>query len=163
MTERRNWFLLRLESIAYVLLGALALLAMALLIVLGPVLVATWQRFVPALAAFDWNITLARYAVASIVLVAALVVAHKWLAAGRRRFAEIGPGIAATLVLWLASGMLFGRYLAEFPTVYVGYYGGLASVMIALVFLYFTSSIFIFGGELNAAIERLREGRAPTP
>ncbi len=87
----------------------------------------------------------------------ALVVAHKWLPAGRRAFSEIGPGIAATLVLWLASGMMFGRYLAEFPSVYVGYYGGLASVMIALVFLYFTSSIFIYGGELNAAIRRVRE------
>ena len=31
-------------------------------------------------------------------------------------------------------------------------FSGLASAMIALVFLYLTSSIFIFGGELNAAI-----------
>jgi membrane protein len=28
--------------------------------------------------------------------------------------------------------------------------------MIALVFLYITASIFIYGGELNAAIRRLR-------
>ena len=90
------------------------------------------------------------------------------MAAGRAAaFAEIAPGIVATLVLWLASGMVFGRYLAEFPAVYVGYYGGLASVMIALVFLYFTSSIFIYGGELNAAIRRARKacnrGRAMRP
>jgi membrane protein len=52
--------------------------------------------------------------------------------------------------------VLFGRYLAEFPAVYASYYGGLASVMIALVFLYLTSSIFVFGGELNAAILRAR-------
>lgn len=160
VVDQRNWLLLRLESIAYVLVGALGLLAMAFLIVLGPLLVTTAQRFVPALAPFEWNITLARYALAGLVLVTALVVAHKWLPAGRRRFSEIASGIVATLLLWLASGTLFGRYLAEFPAIYVGYYGGLASVMIALVFLYFTSTIFIYGGELNAAILRAREKSA---
>ena len=119
-------------------------------------LFATARRFAPALAPFEWNITVARYAVASAILIIALVVAHKWLPAGRRRFAEIAPGIVATLVLWLAGGMVFGRYLAEFPYIYVSYYAGLASVMIALVFLYLTASIFVFGGELNAAILRAR-------
>jgi membrane protein len=156
MAEKRYWFVLRLESIAYVLIGAIAMLAMALLIVLGPLLVATASRLVPALAEFDWNITVARYAVASLALIVALVVTHKWLPAGRRTFAEVAPGILATLVLWLAGGMVFGRYLAEFPSVYVSYYAGLASVMIALVFLYLTASIFVFGGELNAAILRAR-------
>ena len=83
---------------------------------------------------------------------AALVIAHKWLPAGRRRFREILPGIVATLMLWLATAFAFGRYLAEFAYTYVSYYAGLASVMIALVFLYLTASIFIYGGELNAAI-----------
>jgi membrane protein len=35
-------------------------------------------------------------------------------------------------------------------------YAGLASAMIALVFLYWTASIFVFGGELNAAWRRAR-------
>jgi membrane protein len=156
MAEKRNWLLLRLESIAYVLIGAIALLAMAFLVVLGPLLFATASRFAPALLPFEWNITVARYAVASAALIIALFVAHKWLPAGRRKFAEIAPGIVATLALWLAGGMVFGSYLAEFPNVYVSYYAGLASVMIALVFLYLTASIFVFGGELNAAILRAR-------
>jgi membrane protein len=156
VAEKRNWFLLRLESIAYVLIGAIALLAMAFLIVLGPLLFATASRFAPALAQFEWDITVARYAVATVALIVALIVAHKWLPAGRRKFAEIAPGIVATLALWLAGGVLFGRYLAEFPSVYVSYYAGLASAMIALVFLYLTASIFVFGGELNAAILRVR-------
>jgi membrane protein len=156
MAEERYWFLLRLESIGYVLIGAIAMLAMAFLIVLGPLIVTTASRFAPGLAQFDWNITVARYAVASLALIVALIVAHKWLPAGRRKFAEIAPGILVTLVLWLAGGMVFGRYLAEFPSVYVSYYAGLASAMIALVFLYLTASIFVFGGELNAAILRAR-------
>ena len=81
---------------------------------------------------------------------------HKWLPAGRRRWREIMPGILATLILWLLCGIIFGRYLADFAFTYSVYYAGLASPMIALVFLYFTASIFIYGGELNATISRMR-------
>jgi membrane protein len=98
-----------------------------------------------------------RYGIAGTVIVIALVVAHKWLPGGRRRFAEIAPGIVVTLVLWLASGILFGRYLAEFANNYVTTYAGLASAMIALVFLYWTATIFVYGGELNAAILHERD------
>jgi membrane protein len=87
------------------------------------------------------------------------VIAHKWLPAGRRRFLDIIPGIVTTLVLWLATSVLFGRYLAAFAQNYVTYYAGLASVMIALVYLYLTASIFVYGGELNSAISRARDAR----
>jgi membrane protein len=150
--ETRRWFLLRLESIGYVLIAAVALLALAFLIVLGPLVFATALKYAPALAPLEWNFTVARYAVTSFVLVLALVIAHKWLPAGRRRFREIIPGIVATLGLWLATSVLFGRYLAEFASNYVTMYAGLASAMIALVFLYWSATIFVYGGELNAAI-----------
>jgi membrane protein len=74
------------------------------------------------------------------------------LPAGRRSLADIAPGFIVTLVLWLATGILFGRYLAEFASNYVTMYAGLASAMIALVFLYWSATIFVYGGELNAAI-----------
>ena len=41
------------------------------------------------------------------------------------------------------AGEFFGRYLADFAYTYVTYYAGLASAMIALVFLYLVASIFI--------------------
>jgi membrane protein len=157
LTEGRNWLLLRLESIAYVLIGAVALLALAFLIVLGPLIFATAVKYSNGLAPLEWNFTVARYTVAAIVLIVALVIAHKWLPTGRRGFGQILPGILVTLILWLASGVVFGRYLADFAYTYVTYYAGLASAMIALVFLYLTASIFVYGGELNAAICRERD------
>jgi len=45
----------------------------------------------------------------------------------------------------------------------VTYYAGLASAMVALVFLYFSAWIFIYGGELNAAIARERAIRRGAP
>ncbi len=150
--ETRNWFLLRLESIVYVLVGALALLALAFLVVLAPLLFATALKYAPWLAPLEATFTFVRFAVATSVITLALVVVHKWLPAGHRGYRQIVPGILATLILWLAGGILFGRYLAEFASTYVTYYAGLASVMTALVFLYLTAAIFMYGGELNSAI-----------
>jgi membrane protein len=91
------------------------------------------------------------------VLIFALVFVHKYLPAGHRRWMEIAPGVLFTLVGWMIAGEIFGRYLADFAYTYVSYYAGLASAMIALVFLYLVASIFIFGGELNAAIRDARK------
>ena len=154
--ETRNWFLLRLESIVYVLVGALALLALAFLVVLAPLMFATALKYAPWLEPLEATFTFVRFAVASSVITLALVLVHKWLPAGRRRYREIVPGILATLILWLAGGILFGRYLAEFSSNYVTYYAGLASVMIALVYLYLTAAIFMYGGELNCAMRQPR-------
>jgi membrane protein len=156
-SETRNWLLLRLESIAYVLVGASALLALALLIVLGPLLSNAALRYAPWIEPFEGTITFWRYAIASIAIIIALFVAHKWLPAGRRRFDEIAVGILVTLIMWLAGGFLFGRYLASYAFTYVTYYAGLSSVVMALVFLYWTASIFMYGGELNSAISRPRD------
>jgi len=156
-TEKRYWILLRLESIGYVLIGALAMLALGFLIVLFPLIFATALRYAPWLAPLESAFTFWRYAIATLVLVAALVIVHRWLPAGRRRFRDIIPGIVVTLVLWMICGVTFGRYLSDFATNYVTYYAGLASVVIALVFLYFSSLIFVYGGEFNQAVRTLRE------
>jgi membrane protein len=159
--EKRTWWLLRLESIVYVIVGAVALLAFAFLVVLAPLIWWKLLVYVPALAPFGYMITFARFTVAAVVIVIALVIVHLWLPAGRRRLGEVIPGILATLVLWLISGELFGRYLADFAYGYVTMYAGLASAMIALVFLYISASIFIFGGELNSVIAKVRGSRRP--
>ena len=163
--EPRSWWLLRLESIAYVLVAAVALLVLAFLVVLAPLIFATAVRYAP----------LARTAVAAcstscasrspaVVLIVALVIAHKWLPAGRRpllddraRHRRDAGAVAARRRTCSATTW------RDFAYTYVTYYAGLASAMIALVFLYVIASIFIYGGELNAAIAALarRQGARP--
>ena len=159
-TETRPWWLLRLESIAYVLIGAVSLSAFAFLIVLAPLILRTAVRYLPSLAGIESTITFLRFGIASTVLVLALVIVHKWLPSGRRRMSEVAPGIVVTLLLWLVSGHAFGSYLEEFSGTYVTTYAGLASAMVALVFLYWSAGIFVYGGELNQAIRRARPVKA---
>ena len=154
--EERAWWLLRLESIFYVVVGAVAILAFSFLVVFAPFIWGKLVYYLPHLAPFESVITFTRYAVAVAVLVIALLILHRWLPAGRRSFAEITPGIIATLLLWVISGATFGRYLANYAFAYVSMYSGLASAMIALIFLYLCAAIFIYGGELNSAVTQAR-------
>jgi membrane protein len=160
INERRQWWLLRLESIGYVLVGAVAILAFSFLVVLAPLIWSKLLVYVPTLEPFGSLVTFVRYAAAAVVLVIALTIVHRWLPAGRRGFVEIAPGIVATIMLWLIGGAAFGRYLAYYTFAYVSMYAGLASAMIALIFLYVCASIFIFGAELNSVIAQARAKKA---
>jgi membrane protein len=160
MIDPRPIWLLRLESIGYVVVAAVALLALSFLVVLAPVIWRTLIRYLPGLEPFSEIVTFARFSIATVLLIVTLILVHLWLPAGRRKFKEIAPGILVTLVLWLAAGILFGRYLADYAFTYSIYYAGLASVMIALVFLYFSACIFIYGGELNATVIKARASAA---
>jgi membrane protein len=178
--DTRSMWLLRLESIGYVILGLVSVLALSFLVLLAPLIIRAMERHVPTrlppqlpnyvpnslqaliyqLPDFDDTMTTVyRFTIASMLIIIPLIVVHKWLPAGTRRFRDIMPGILATLVLWLVAGVVFGRYLADFAFTYSVYYAGLASPMIALAFLYFTASIFIYGGELNATILKAREAK----
>jgi membrane protein len=162
LNDPRPWWLLRMESIGYVLVSAVGLLALAFLVVLGPLVFRAALAYAPWLDPLETHYDFGRLTAATILLTTSLLILHMWLPAGRRQIEDVWPGIVATLALWLACGFVFGRYLSDFSYAYVTYYAGLASAMIALVFLYFTALIFIYGGELNAAIAREREEDAPT-
>lgn len=157
--EERPWWLTRLESIVVVLIGAIALLALAFLVVLAPLVWSTVLLMAPKLSQIENLVVIARYALVSVILAFSLFTAHKWLPAERRTVGQVLPGVALTMIASIVFSIAFSWYLGRFTRNYVSTYGGLASVMIALVFLYTLATIFVFGGELNAAIIRRRRAR----
>ena len=159
LREPRAWWLTRLESIGYVLVAAFALLALAFLVVLAPVIWGFLTDHLPWLEPYAAAVTLARLVAATLIIVATLTVLHLWLPSGRRRLGEIMPGVLITCGLSLVYAVAFGWYLSRMGQTYVKTYAGLASVMIALVFLYAISFNFIYGGEFNAAVMERRRKR----
>src|ERR1700743_1195578 len=85
VAERRRGDWLRLESIGYPLVAAVTSLAMAFLIVLGPLIIETVRSYLPlVIDANERFVHVSRYSLAIGALIAALFVLHAWLAAGRR-------------------------------------------------------------------------------
>jgi membrane protein len=161
MRESRPIWRLRAQSLAFTVIGALVLLALAFLLVLAPLMRMAAQHWapwlMPALAAAEgW-----RMAVAVFIIMAGLIMVHLWLPDGRRRFRDIWPGVAFTLAFWLVGAQIFAAYLERFAN-YATTYAGLAGVMVALFFLYVLAAVFILGGELNAALARLKRRMGPS-
>ncbi|MBB3411850.1 membrane protein [Rhizobium sp. BK316] len=170
--ETRPWYLTRLFSLGYVLVAVIIVAAISILLVAVPVgldyardwllhndslewLPATIRQWLPIIVdtleiVFGWRIygTL-------VMLTIALLVVHLWLPAGKRRVFDVIPGVFLTLLSWLVGALIFAYYLATFAN-YTATYAGLASVMIALIFLYMVGVIFIVGAEINAALMKFR-------
>ncbi|AWN34617.1 YihY/virulence factor BrkB family protein [Methylobacterium radiodurans] len=157
--EMRPWWLTRLESIGYVVCGAFAMLAFALLVVLGPLI---WRNIVtvaPGLEPLGLTVAIGRIGITAFLLGLVLVIAHRFVAAGRRPILMVLPGVVVTLLLWFLAGLGFGFYLDRFSTAYASTYGGLATAMVFLVFLYWCAAMFLFGGEINGTVIAARRAR----
>jgi membrane protein len=157
--ETRAWYVLRAESILFILAGAVVMLFFAFLVVLGPLLWSIILSYVPTLEPLTREVTLVSYGVTGAAATVALVVAHRLLPAQPLPLYRLAPGIILTLTLWLTGGIAFGAYLHSFSGNYFSTYAGLATAMIALVFLYMMASIFLLGGEVNALLAEVMAKR----
>jgi membrane protein len=157
--ETRSIFFLRFQSVGYVIIGALTSLALAILGVLGPLIWNLLEARFEWLAPFRSGFQIVRYVVVGGLLLLALIVAHLWLPRQHPPFLRLWPGITATLLLWWAVTAVFARYLETFAN-YTATYAGLATVVVAIFYLWLMAVILIAGAEFNAAIAAVREESA---
>ena len=157
--ETRPYVVCLMESSLFVVLSAVGTLVLTWGVVVGPEIAA---RFKPAwmlwLADSGWLPLIVRYGIVVAAIGLQLLGYHLWLAAGRRRLADVWPGVLISVVLWLFAAWLFGSWLAF--TDYSRFYAGLASVMSALVFFQISAIIIILGAELNRGLLEMRRSLA---
>jgi membrane protein len=153
--ETRPYVVCLMESSLFVVLSAVGMLALTWGVVVGPELAA---RFKPAwmlwLADSGWLPLIVRYAIVVAAIGLQLLAYHLWLAAGRRRLADVWPGVLLSVVLWLLGARLFGWWLTV--TDYSRFYAGLTSVMSALVFFQISAIVIILGAEFNRGLLEIR-------
>ncbi|WP_375619147.1 MULTISPECIES: YihY/virulence factor BrkB family protein [unclassified Bartonella] len=150
VVDRRSLLFCRFQSLFFVILGAIGLIVISVLLILTPLLIKIMQNHSFFITEYIGFIRLWRYIIAAVVLFVSLLIVHKWLPAERRKFIDILPGIVLTMFVWFMASIAFAQYLTMFD--YISTYAGLASIMVAIIFLYILSAIFILGGEINAAI-----------
>ncbi|MBA2126541.1 YihY/virulence factor BrkB family protein [Hyphomicrobium methylovorum] len=161
--ETRTYPLCLLISMLFVFVSAISTLVLTWAVVVGPSVVG------PAIASLfqtEWVKTLfdsswlgpgVRYALAGAVSAIELLALHLWLAAGRRRVADVWPGVILSIALWLALAGLWSHYLEI--TNYSLFYAGLSQLMIALIFFQFTAITILLGAEFNRGIMEMKRMR----
>lgn len=162
VTETRNYFLCLLLSMLHVCVTAVVLLVLTWTMLVAPSLAGLIKsELLVDFLNSNWVQSGALYGIAAIVIALQLFAIHLWLAAGKRRIADVWPGIALTVMLWLVLGAIYSYYLSY--SNYTRFYAGLSQLMIALIFFQVTAVTVILGAELNRGIielKKLRNGRS---
>jgi membrane protein len=70
-----------------------------------------------------------------------------------RRIRWITPGAVVGVGLWIVLSIGFSIYVRNFSS-YGAVYGAFAAAIVLLLWLYLSANAFLFGAELNAALER---------
>jgi membrane protein len=94
------------------------------------------------------------------VIVALLFYATPNVKQSGFRWVSIGAFLA--ILIWLALSAGFGFYVANFSS-YNKMYGALAGVIVFLLWLWLTNVALLFGAEVNAEMERIRQLESGIP
>jgi membrane protein len=160
-TEKRPFWLRRLQSIAFVVGGAVIMIVVSALIIVGG-LVSDYVGqvpIVPGLTEELWNTI--RLAVGAVLLGGALLGLHRWLPDCDLPARRLLPGIVLTTALWIGVASFFTVYLDNFGN-YDVTYGSLGGAILTLFFFYVTALIFMAGAEFNAVLINRRRATEST-
>jgi membrane protein len=156
LEETRPFWKTRLTGLLLVAATGLVLAGLFLLIVFGGPLGSAIADAVGLGSAFEvvWGVVRWPLAFLAILLFFGLVYA---LAPNRGspRWQWLTPGAVVGSVAWLALSGLFALY-TSFSDSYSRTYGALASGIVLLLWLYYSSFALLFGAELNSELERRR-------
>jgi membrane protein len=155
VTETRPYLVCLLRSTVFVFVSAVSMLVLTWFVVVGPVFAARYEpQLTQSILRSTWLAASLRYALAAVVIGGQLFAFHLWLAAGKRRWKDVWPGVLLSICLWLALASVYSYYL-NFSD-YTRFYAGLSQLMVALIFFQMTAVIMILGAELNRGIFELK-------
>ncbi len=106
-------------------------------------------------------ISLVQRATMLLALTAAFAALLKFLPAPRLRWRNVAIGAFAAALLFSVGKNLFGLYLSRAGT--ASAFGAAGALAVLLMWLYFSSAVFLFGAELTANLRRELHAEAEMP
>ncbi|MBK8254676.1 MAG: YihY/virulence factor BrkB family protein [Polyangiaceae bacterium] len=144
----RPWYKRRLIAMAYVFSG----------LVVVTVVTAVGLWIASKSSALGWILGFCLPVVAPVLLVAAFFRIATQRRGGPKR--RVLPGAILTVALWAATSTAFSFYVGKVAS-YATLYGNLATVAIALLWLWLASIALLVGGEVNALLDGVGLDDAP--
>jgi membrane protein len=138
-------------------------IAAVLIVFEGPLAKAIEHHLPLRSTAFTIGWDLVRWLIA-IAFVSLMFSLYYYLGPNREspRWQWVSPGGLAGTVIFIAASVGFSFYVNNFGT-YARTYGALAGVVILMLWFYLSALAVLFGGELNAEIERETPAQAGRP
>ena len=146
--ETRPFWVRRLQSIAFILLGSAGFLILPVIIIAGPTLANLVARYVPVSDALRLLVGPMRYVLGGAVMLIGTLALHRWLPNRSLPLHRLIPGVLLSVVLVLSLAYLLSFYVDNISSLAVTY-GSLGGVIVSLLFFYFAALIFAYGAEFN--------------
>lgn len=145
-------------SILFMVGLALVITTAVSLVVFGQMIgEAIASRFdVPSTFILGWDIL--RYIVTLGGMIFIFASLYHFTPCRKLTWKEVMPGAIFTTIGWLISSLGFAYYVNNFNN-YSSVYGGIGAVIVLMIWLYLTSIIILVGGEVNAHMAFLKEGK----
>jgi membrane protein len=161
--ETRGFFRRRITTLTMVGFGALGVLLLFGMLVLGPHMVTWIGNAAGEKTLVTWLWWVAQWP----ILIAALLVMFAAIYyfgpnVDHPRWQWLTFGAVFGIVSWLALSGLFALYVSKFGS-YNKTWGSLAAVVVMLTWLWLSGLALLFGAEINAEAERSRELRKGEP
>jgi membrane protein len=129
---------LMLTAFGIVIFGGSIGGGLAALVGLGPVFQAVWS--------------FAQWPIVACVVLFTFAIVYFFAPAAKQRFRWISPGAFLAFAFWLLFSLAFSWYVSNFGS-YSATYGSLSSVIILMLYIYYSSFIMLIGAEMNQVIE----------
>lgn len=147
VSETRNYFLLRLEAMFYMVITVTALLVSLTLSVFGKTIVyAIYSQF-PDIGILLYLLMRVRFLFVWILLTVVFMVTYTYVPNKRLKMRYQIPGAIFTAVGWSLFSFVFSVYVERFKG--MSTYGSLSTIIIMMFWLYCCLYILLIGANLN--------------
>lgn len=156
--ENRPFWKVRGISLLATLVLAFIILISLLMLIFGKVLGKELFRVLHYPSGFEpiWNA--AQYIIPLIILINVFMLLYKIAPNCILSFKEVIPGAVFSTLGWIITSSLFSFYVNQFGS-FTKTYGSIGGIIVLLIWLYLSSNIILLGGEINAALSFVREGK----
>ncbi|MDQ6747388.1 MAG: YihY/virulence factor BrkB family protein, partial [Candidatus Dormibacteraeota bacterium] len=109
-----------------------------------------------------WRVAvfLVRWTLAALILLVAVGLLMRVAPATPMPLPWVSLGAGLVMACWLAASLLFYVYLTKLAS-YESVFGGLASVIVAMAYLYISVTVFLFGAQIDAIARQRSTGKGP--
>lgn len=152
LKENRNYFLLRIRASVYTLLMVAALILAAAILVFGFRFQDFLCQLLPVLLDYQRVLLYLQTLIALCLLAAIFTALYVFLPNRKKTFSSQIPGAVFATLAWCAFSYVFSIYLGYAKNMSV-VYGGLVTLVVAMLWLYFCMYLWFMGAEINALLE----------
>ncbi len=150
--ERRNYIILRLQSVFYTIVFTVAIILSLVVLVFGNSLHQVALEHFPFLV-YVTEVLLKLKGMVSIGILAVLfMILYRFVPNRKVRLHRQAPGAAFAAICWYLFSMCFSLYVEYSPGL-TNMYGSLTTIVLVMLWLYFCMYIILIGAEINSYFE----------